>query len=106
MTAILDDGQTFTGPYFQIIRSTNVTTLGPLWAGWGPRFGPWPYWGPSDQFVTQYTGRVVGNFEGPNGTHMRCQFTLARPDLGMAGGGLGQCELPSGMTIDAIFAKT
>jgi hypothetical protein len=110
MTATLDSGQTFTGRYFQITRRTNFDTLGPLWAGWGPGFygpgsglGPWGYWGPTDQFLTQYTGRVVGNLQGPKGTHMRCRFTLARPDIGMAGGGLGQCQLPSGTTIDAMF---
>ena len=104
MTATLDNGQTFSGPYFQITRTTDVTTLGPLWAGWGRPFGAWGDWGPSSEFVTQYTGRVVGNLGSPSGAHMRCNFDLARPDLGMAGGGLGQCELPNGVTIDAMFA--
>jgi hypothetical protein len=106
MTATLSNGEAFTGSYFQITRETRVDTLGPLWTGWGPRFGPWGYWGPTDQFLTQYTGRVVGNLEAADGSHMRCRFTLARPSLGMAGGGLGECQLPNGMTIDAMFPVT
>jgi hypothetical protein len=34
---------------------------------------------------------------------MRCRFTLVRPETGMAGGGQGQCQLPSGGEIDATF---
>jgi hypothetical protein len=103
MTAMLSTGQTFRGIYFQITRNTRVDTLGPLGTGWGPGFGPWGYWGPTDQFLTQYTGRVVANLQAWDGSHMRCRFMLARPDLGMAGGGLSQCRLPSGATIDAMF---
>lgn len=106
MTAQLDNGQTYAGMYFQITRDTSVYGLGPLWDGWGPGFGRWGYWGPSDQFVTEYSGRVVGNLEAANGTHMRCRFQLIYPARGMAGGGQGQCQLPSGETIDATFPKS
>jgi hypothetical protein len=34
---------------------------------------------------------------------MRCHFTLARPYSGMAGGGVGQCQLPTGTIIQAQF---
>jgi hypothetical protein len=34
---------------------------------------------------------------------MRCQFTLASPSSGMAGGGAGQCQLPNGTVITAQF---
>lgn len=34
---------------------------------------------------------------------LRCQFQLLRADEGMKGGGQGQCQLPSGRTIDAEF---
>ena len=49
--------------------------------------------------MTTYTGRVVANLEGPNGTHMRCRFDLMRPSSGMAGGGLNDffAELTSGL---------
>ena len=59
--------------------------------------------GPS--FITHYTGRVVANLSAPSGVHMRCNFQLASPDAGMAGGGAGQCQMPDGKTIDATFPK-
>jgi hypothetical protein len=65
----------------------------------------WDYWGayPSPDFVTHYSGRVVAHLAAPNGTHIRCQFRLMHPADGMNGGGIGQCQLPDGTTIDANF---
>jgi len=106
MTAMLSTGETYAGMYFQITSDTRVDGLGPLWVGWARPWTGWPYWGladPGPQFITYYSGRVVANLEGPNGAHMRCSFRLIRPAAGMAGGGLGQCQLPSGEVIDATF---
>lgn len=107
MTADLSNGERFTGQFFQVTHDTRVETLDPLWYGWG---GPWRrpwrgwgYWGPEQSFVTTYSGRVVANLESGNGTHMRCRFDLMRPNTGMAGGGQGRCQLPSGQVIDATF---
>jgi hypothetical protein len=107
MTAMLSHGTTFTGQYFQITRDTTVDSLGPLWVGWGGRFGGFgfDYWGDDDSFITKYTGRVVANLAAPDGSHMRCNFQLADPLGGMSGGGSGQCQLPDGKTIDATFPK-
>jgi hypothetical protein len=106
-------GQTYTGQYFQITKDTTVDNIGPLWVGgwggWGGRGGwGWGYWGadPSPDFITHYSGRVVANLSQPSGAHMRCQFRLADPDAGMSGGGIGQCQLPDGTTIDANFPKS
>ena len=104
MTAVLNDGQTYQGRFFQITRDTTIDTLGPLWTGW-PYQGPWHgwgYWEPGPAFVTQYTGKVVANLAGPAG-HLRCHFTLIRPASGMSGGGEGQCQLPGGGIIHADF---
>ena len=54
--------------------------------------------------ITQYTGQVLANLQGPGG-FMRCHFTLMSPSFGMAGGGLGQCQLPNGTIIDAQFPR-
>ena len=103
MTAVLNNGQTYQGKFFQITRETTIDTLGPLWAGWGPgRWGGWGYWDSGPAFVTQYTGKVVANLQGPSG-YMRCRFTLIRPASGMSGGGQGQCQLPGGAIIHADF---
>jgi hypothetical protein len=104
MTAMLSTGETFAGMYFQITGETRVDDLAPLRVGWVRPWAEWPYWEePGPQFITYYSGRVVANLEGPNGSHMRCRFQLVRPEAGMAGGGQGQCQLPNGMIIDATF---
>jgi hypothetical protein len=113
LTATLANGKTYTGQYFQITRDTQVDDLGPLWAGWGPGFGygygygfgGWYDWDPGPQFITRYSGRVVANLATAAGTHMRCRFQLIHPDEGMAGGGLGECQLPHGTRIDAQFPR-
>jgi hypothetical protein len=108
MTATMSGGQTYSGQYFQITKDTTVDSIESLWyPGWGGRaaWGGWGYWDadPSPDFITHYTGRVVANLAAPNGTHMRCQFQLVHPSDGMNGGGMGQCQLPDGTTIDANF---
>jgi hypothetical protein len=107
LNAAVSTGEAYSGKYFQITAESRVDQLGPLWDGWrGYGRGGWRYWDsePRTAFVTHYSGRVVANLLGPNGTHMRCRFQLIRPASGMAGGGQGECQLPSGKTIDATFA--
>jgi hypothetical protein len=36
---------------------------------------------------------------------MRCHFTLESPGYGMAGGGIGECQLPTGVIISAQFPR-
>jgi hypothetical protein len=117
MVANLSNGQTFQGSFFQVTQESSVSDYGPLWNGWGPGFGwangwggrgwgwgwgGWGPWGPSEETVTHYTGQVLANLQGPGG-FMRCNFTLASPSAGMIGGGLGQCQLPSGTIIQSQF---
>jgi hypothetical protein len=118
MIAHLSDGTTYQGQFFQITQESRVDSFGPLWAGWGGwggwgggwghrwgwGWGGWGPWGPSDETITHYSGQVLANLQGPSG-HMRCHFTLQRPYSGMAGGGLGQCQLPTGTIIDAQFPR-
>ena len=108
MNAMLSDGKTYSGQFFQITKDTTVDSVGPLWYGWHSRWdgrGIWGGWDavPSPDFITHYSGRVVANLGAPSGEHMRCQFQLAHPSDGMSGGGSGQCQMPDGKTIDATF---
>jgi hypothetical protein len=105
MNATVSDGTTYAGQFFQITTNTTADNLGPLWDGWGPglRRGGWAYWGAGPEFTTHYTGKVVANLVASNETHMRCTFQLVHPSEGMAGGGAGECQTPSGKTIDATF---
>ncbi|WP_159983193.1 hypothetical protein [Novosphingobium sp. 18050] len=108
MTAQFSDGTAYTGPFFQVTSESRSDDFGPLWSGWGRSRrggwgGGWGYWGPSQSFITHYSGKVLANLQGTDG-HLRCRFTLIRPSSGMAGGGLGECQLPTKAKIDATFA--
>jgi len=118
MTAQLSDGRVFQGQFFQITQESRIDTYSPLWRGWGGGFGwgggwggrrfgwgwgGWGPWGPYDDTITQYSGQVLANLQGPGG-FVRCHFNLMRPMSGMAGGGMGQCQLPTGTIINAQFA--
>jgi hypothetical protein len=109
MTATLANGETLSGPMFQITSDTRVDDVTPMvagwhrrWGGWGG-FGGWGSWDAGPDFITHYSGRVVANLAGANGDRMRCNFRLVRPASGMSGGGQGKCQLTGGKTIDATF---
>ena len=116
MVAQLSNGQVFQGPFFQI-TSESVADYGPLWNGWGPGYGwgggwggrrwgygwgGWRPWGPDMTTITNYSGQVLANLQGPGG-FMRCNFRLMSPSSGMSGGGVGQCQVPNGNIIHAQF---
>ena len=114
MVARLSNGQVFQGPMFQVTQESRVD-YDPLWYGWGPGFGwhrrwsgfgfgwgGWGGWGPDT--ITQYTGQVLANLAGPGG-YMRCHFTLMSPSVGMSGGGIGECQLPTGVIVHAQFPR-
>jgi hypothetical protein len=117
MIAQLSNGTVYQGPFFQVTQESSLDTYGPLWDGWGGGFGwhrpwsrwgwgwgGWGAWGPYPETLTQYTGQVLANLQGPAG-FMRCHFTLESPRSGMSGGGLGQCQLPNGPIINAQFPR-
>ena len=117
MVAQLSNGQIYQGPMFQITQESRVSDYGSLWYGWGGGFrwhrpfgrfgwgwGGWGPWGPDEETITHYSGQVLANLQGPGG-FMRCHFTLMSPSYGMAGGGIGQCQLPSGAIINAQFPR-
>jgi hypothetical protein len=118
MVAQLSNGQIFQGPFFQI-TSESVADYDPLWNGWGPGarwgggwggrrwgwgWGGWGPWGPEMTTITNYSGQVLANLQGPSG-FMRCDFRLMSPSSGMAGGGIGRCQLPTGVIIHAQFPR-
>jgi hypothetical protein len=111
INALLADGSTYSGRYFQITQNTTVDSIGPLWAaGWNSAWagrGGWGYWNaePSPDFIKQYTGWVVANLGAPGSDRVRCKFHFVHPADGIAGGGTGQCQTPDGQTVDATFSS-
>lgn len=103
---------TFTGPFVQMTGETRREVLSPLWVGWNEGWNDWPYWtrdslGPYDavRFTRSYSGKVVANLRDDGGRFMRCRFHLDDPARGMAGGGLGECQLAGGRTVDAVINR-
>ncbi len=112
MVATLPDA-TFTGPFVQITQETRREALLPLWTGWNEGWNDWPYWsrptlGPYDsvRFTRVYSGKVVANLRDVGGRSMRCRFHLDDPARGMSGGGLGECQLAGGRSVDAIINRS
>lgn len=101
---------TYQGRFFQITQQTREQVVSPLWNGWAVGWSDWPYWGwgPGEtyewtQFSTRYTGKVLANLQTDSGQRMRCRFHLARPLLGMSGGGEGECQLQGSGVVHARF---
>jgi hypothetical protein len=110
ITATFGTGRVFKGAYFQISRDTSVDRLDPLWDGWGRPYSrdAWRYWQADSRsdFLRTYNGRVLANLHSDDGEYMRCRFTLASPQRGMAGGGAGRCQLSeSKREINAEFPR-
>jgi hypothetical protein len=82
-------------------------------ASGGLGWNDWPYWsrptlGPYNpvRFTRVYSGKVVANLRDVGGRSMRCRFHLDDPARGMSGGGLGECQLAGGRSIDAIINRS
>lgn len=103
MSAILDNGTTFNGPFLQVTQNVQADSFEPMWHGW--RRG-WADWGPDSVFATSYSGKVVANLQSPDNQRLRCRFDLNRPVAGMSGGGQGQCQFAGGRTVDAVFQRS
>ncbi len=113
ISTILPDGTEYAGSYFEITRTIQQSSLAPLWVGWDPYWpswtAPWAGYGGSGYttFTRVYSGRVVATLQDPQGTRMRCRFQLAEPQNGLAGGGVGDCEMQDGTQVrDAVLEQT
>lgn len=118
-------GERFRGTYVRVSAGTKVEAVQTIISGWGPVWGgydggggmdPWG-WGPGGGmpmggymgetsfpiFVREYSGKVVATLFGNEGHSMRCRFTLARPQEGLLGGGVGACQSSTGSQISARF---
>jgi hypothetical protein len=110
LSVTLPDGEYFSGRYLQVTSTSTADVVRPITVFWGPR---WHHWGPfgdpwldeSDytSFVTNYSGRVVATLFGNKGNTMRCRFQLSNPQAGLSQGGVGECNVSNGGTIEAQF---
>ncbi|HEV7574867.1 MAG TPA: hypothetical protein VGO85_02390 [Caldimonas sp.] len=108
MSATIDNGASFSGPFLQITSNVQTDALEPMWGGgWRRGWNDWGYWGsfPDTEFSTRYSGKVVANLKGPGSQQLRCRFHLNSPAAGMGGGGQGECQFTGGRTVDAVFQR-
>jgi hypothetical protein len=106
----LPNGEHFSGRYLQVTSTSTADVVRPITIFWGPRWHHWgPFGGPwfdeSDytSFVTNYSGRVVATLFGDKGDTMRCRLQLINPQAGLGQGGVGECNVSNGGTIDVQF---
>lgn len=105
MTASVPGRGEFQGKYMQITsRSDMIDTRSYFQGLWYPGWGVWDGWGatPGDQFIINYTGKVVTVLRSAQGESLRCRFHLAEPAEGPAGGGVGECEFSNGDRVSNV----
>ena len=106
-------GQRYVGSYLLIENTTNHLEVQPtfdLWdadsfsMGSAPAANSWfaPGWGVSD-FVQHYDGRVVVGLHGNHDGNARCHFTLTDTNVGIPGGGSGECQVDDGGHLAVRF---
>ena len=55
LTANLSNGDTFSGPFFQVTRDTRVETLDPLWYGWAGYVARMALLGPVSRYRVRHS---------------------------------------------------
>lgn len=105
ITAVLPDGRRFEGRFMQV-TSTTLDDWGGFRVGYaGPGYGwgyGWAYPAYYDGFGygRTYSGQVVAQLRGPENQLMRCFFVLEDPIDGPEEGGMGECEISTGESIE------
>lgn len=107
ISAVLPDGERFSGKYTVVRAGMGREALEPEWRGGGVQgqidnsfFGA-----AQDQlgFEREYQNKAVATLRGDRGTTMLCRFTLMAGGAGMGGGGSGECQTSTGARITAQF---
>lgn len=108
MSAGINNGVTFSGPFLQVTSTVRADALDPLWHGWRRGWADWGYSGPfpASAFSTVYSGKVIANLQGPDDQRLRCRFHLNDPVAGMGSGGQGECQFNGGRTVQAVFPRS
>src|SRR5262245_56525320 len=112
MSAVMPDGERFSGTYQVVTPGFSRATLGPGWNGepmeateetqgdiddtfWGAARDP--------AFVERYQNKAVATLRGARRTTIIGRFHLDAGGAGMRGGGNGECQTSRGAKISAQF---
>ena len=110
MSAVLPDGERFSGKYTVVSPGMTRSSLDPAWTGDEPGENQGQIdnsmWGAGrDQlaFTKTHENNAVATLKGDRGTTMLCRFSLLAGGAGMGGGGTGECQTSKGAKITASF---
>ena len=110
MSAVMPDGERFTGKYHVVSPGTTRSDLDPAWTGDEPGENQgeiddsmWGAGKDSINFVKSYENKAVATLKSSRGTTMLCRFNLLAGGAGMGGGGTGECQTSKGAKISARF---
>ena len=110
MSAVMPDGERFSGKYQVVTPGLSRGEVTPEWTGDGPSEGrgqiDGSLWGAAKDhraFVEVYQNKAFATLHGDRGTTMLCRFHLLAGGAGMGGGGNGECQTSTGAKISAQF---
>ena len=110
MSAVMPDGERFTGKYHVVNPGTTRSSLDPAWTGDEPGENQGQIddtmWGAGRDtmtFIKSYENKAVATLKGDRGTTMLCRFKLDAGGAGMGGGGTGECQTSKGAKITTSF---
>ena len=110
ISAVMPDGERFSGKYQVVSPGMERSSLDPAWTGYEPVDSQGQIddsmWGAArDQlgFIKTYENKAIARLKGDRGTTMMCRFNLDAGGAGMGGGGTGECQTSKGAKIAAQF---
>jgi hypothetical protein len=110
ISAVMPDGERFSGKYQVVSPGMTRSSLDPAWTGDEPGDHQGAIddsmWGAGRNtvaFMKAYENKAVARLSGDRGTTMLCRFNLDAGGAGMGGGGTGECQTSKGAKIAAQF---
>lgn len=110
MSAVMPDGERFSGTYQVVKPGMSRSSLDPAWTGDAPAEyqgeidnSMWGAGRDREGFMRIYENKAVATLTGDRGTRMLCRFTLRDGGAGLGGGGSGECQTSRGAKITATF---
>src|SRR5262245_39830408 len=111
ISAVMPDGERFTGKYQVVTKGMPRTYVDPAWTGAEQEAVRGEIdssmWGAAaenpDAFITAHVNKAIATLKGDRGSTMMCRFNLDAGESGMGGGGTGECQTSKGAKISAKF---
>ena len=110
MTAVMPDGERFSGKYTVVKKDLVRGSIGSAWTGDDPPEirgaiddSMWGAARDSGTFLRTHENKAIATLKGNRGTTMLCRFELDASEAGMRGVGAGTCQTSQGAQISATY---